>query len=80
MGLDELNTSKQAKIQKILPNCNNKDDSSFQQRLYDMGIIPGEKIKMLIKTPLGGPLLVRVMGSNLCLRRDLANTIRLEGV
>ena len=51
MGLNELNTSKQAKIQKILPNYNNKDDSSFQQRLYDMGIIPGEKIKMLIKTP-----------------------------
>jgi len=44
------------------------------KRLVDMGLVPGTKIKILRKAPLG-PIEIEVKGSKLALGRGLATKI-----
>ena len=47
------------------------------QRLREMGLLPGTKIKLLRWAPLGDPVEIKVRGYNLSLRRRQADHIEV---
>jgi len=50
----------------------------IRQRLLDMGILPGIKIKMERKAPGGDPVWIKVARYQLSLRREEAETVLIE--
>jgi ferrous iron transport protein A len=48
------------------------------ERLLDLGFTPGEEIVVTQSAPLGEPLIVRVRGTLLALRRREASWIRVD--
>jgi Fe2+ transport system protein FeoA len=43
-------------------------------RLREMGLVPGAKVEMIRRAPLGEPIEIRVRGSNIAMRnRDAAH-------
>jgi len=47
-------------------------------RLREMGLLPGTKVRLVRKAPLGDPLEISVRGYNLSLRGTEAASIRVE--
>ncbi|MGN1316495.1 MAG: ferrous iron transport protein A [Acutalibacteraceae bacterium] len=54
---------------------------SLKQRLYDIGLVPGSKIKVVHQSPAGNPRAYLVKGAVIALRNcDAQNiTVRVEG-
>ncbi len=52
----------------------------MKNRLMDFGFIEGTRVQMLCSAPLGDPVLVRVFGASLALRRSEAEAIELNGI
>ncbi|MCC6024622.1 MAG: ferrous iron transport protein A [Thaumarchaeota archaeon] len=48
------------------------------KRLADLGILPGARIKVVRKAPLGGPIEIEVHGSRFMIGRGLASRIIVE--
>jgi ferrous iron transport protein A len=75
MNLAMLKPGQQGKILKL--------DSSLgaiRRRMMDMGVLPGELIKVEKVAPLGNPIEVTVRGYNLSLRKEEAKGIEIEVV
>jgi len=53
-------------------------DDALARRLGDMGLLPGTTVELLARAPLGDPLLFRLRGYRLALRRDEAARVRVE--
>jgi Fe2+ transport system protein FeoA len=53
---------------------------SLRQRFMDLGLFEGARVEMLCSAPLGDPILVRVMGTMLALRRSEAATIGIDEI
>ena len=73
MNLSNLKPGEQGRILKL--------DSSIgpiRRRLMDMGVIPGEIIKVEKVAPMGDPIEVTIKGYNLSLRKGEARGIELE--
>lgn len=73
MNLSNLKPGQQGKILKL--------DSSIgpiRRRLMDMGVIPGELIKVEKIAPMGDPIEVSVKGYNLSLRKGEAKGIEIK--
>lgn len=51
---------------------------SLKQRLYDIGLVPGTKIKVVHQSPAGNPKAYLVRGSVIALRNDDAEKIRVR--
>ncbi len=51
------------------------DDSKFNLRLAEMGVIPGTKVRLVKKAPFGGPVQVKINDNYLILRKEDANRI-----
>ena len=51
------------------------DNSRLQSRLVEMGVLPGEKIRLIKKTPFKGPLEVKIRSYYLSLRWQDADQI-----
>ncbi|MQA83376.1 MAG: ferrous iron transport protein A [Streptosporangiales bacterium] len=49
-----------------------------RRRLMDLGLLPGTKIRVHMKSPLGDPTAYLVRGSVVALRRSQARHIRIE--
>jgi ferrous iron transport protein A len=49
-----------------------------KRRLMDMGILPGQQVRVEKVAPLGDPIDVRVKGYELTLRKDEAERIDVE--
>ncbi|MFT4022411.1 MAG: FeoA family protein [Flavihumibacter sp.] len=47
-------------------------------KLMEMGCVPGEKVRVEQKAPLGDPIAITVAGYNLSLRIDEADNIFVE--
>ncbi|MBI5858326.1 MAG: ferrous iron transport protein A [Sphingobacteriales bacterium] len=69
--LSDLKPGEQGTIREF------KDNDIFL-KLMEMGCVPGEKIVMENKAPLGDPLSVNVAGYHLSLRLDEAEKIIVE--
>jgi len=75
MNLSNLKPGQQGTILKL--------DSSIgpiRRRLMDMGVIPGELIKVEKIAPMGDPIEVSVKGYNLSLRKGEAKGIEVQEV
>lgn len=70
--LEELNPGKKGKVIKIT-GC-----EDIRQKLYDLGIIPGEVVEVLQDAPFGGPIKIKVHDYCLALRRKEASCIFVE--
>ncbi len=55
-------------------------DERLQQRLLELGVLPGIELKVVRTAPLGDPLEVQVMGYSLSLRRSEAEVVRIEAL
>ncbi|MGD9327439.1 MAG: FeoA family protein [Cyclobacteriaceae bacterium] len=53
-------------------------NSSLTLKLLEMGFLPGSKVKLNFKAPLGDPLSIRVSGYNVSIRLDEAAMIILQ--
>ncbi|MDD2501537.1 MAG: FeoA family protein [Geobacter sp.] len=73
MNLSSLKPGQQGKILKL--------DSSIgpiRRRLMDMGVIPGETVKVEKVAPMGDPIEITVKSYNLSLRKNEAKGIEIE--
>jgi len=55
-------------------------DSELKNRLLAHGIVPGTKIKVLKKAPLGCPIIISLLGFSLSLRLSEASVIRVTEI
>lgn len=49
-------------------------------RLADLGFLPGTRVRILRRAPLGDPRVYEIRGIRLCLRRREAGTVRVRRV
>lgn len=74
MKLSELNPGDRAIIAEIgqltLPQ-------TVKRKLLSMGITPNTRFSMVRKAPMGTGVELNLRGSNLCMRRDLADIIEV---
>jgi ferrous iron transport protein A len=72
--LDTLQIDKTAKIKGLIPN---ESTDLLTGKLTDMGIYPGQEIKVLYKAPFGDPIAVDVEGYVLSLRKYEASLVEI---
>lgn len=72
MTLNNIPLNKEVIIKNIT------DNNSTLNRLMEMGLIPGEKIKIIQIAPMGDPIEILVMGYKLCIRKKEASYIEVE--
>ena len=72
MKLSECEPSREYLIVSL--NCSNKTLSY----LSSLGIIPGNKIKVIRKSPFNDPIEIEIFDYNLCIRGNLADLITVE--
>jgi ferrous iron transport protein A len=53
-------------------------DPALVQRLYEMGLLEGERVELVARAPLGDPLEIRFGNSRLSLRRSEAAGITVQ--
>ena len=53
-------------------------DPAVRERLAELGLTPGQTVRMLRRAPLGDPLEVLVRGYRLAVRKDEAAAIEVE--
>lgn len=75
MNLAMLKPGEQGKILKLDTSL-----GAIRRRMMDMGVLPGELIKVEKVAPLGNPIEVTVKGYNLSLRKEEAKGIEIEVV
>ncbi len=69
--LSELKIGEQAKILQI-------NDESLIFRLMELGLLPGEVVKLQYIAPLGDPIAITVANYQLSLRKSDAENILVE--
>ena len=55
-------------------------DDSFANQLLEMGCIPGAVVEVLAYAPLGDPIMIRVSGYKLSIRKKEARAISVQSV
>jgi Fe2+ transport system protein FeoA len=53
-------------------------EGKLRRRIFDMGVTPGAKVKLIKKAPLGDPLEINIRGYELTLRKIEADIVTLE--
>ena len=48
--------------------------------LLEMGCLPGKEVRLLQVAPLNDPLYIKVNGSHLAIRKEMANRIKISKV
>lgn len=72
MRLDTLETGRKVRVISI------NRRAGAEQRLLEMGIVPGAEIELLAKHPLRGPVIVKLNNTRIALGRHLASSIEVE--
>jgi len=72
LGLHELPRGVPAVIEAVATN------GPLAQRLADLGFLPGTRVAMIRRAPLGDPTVYEIRGTQLCLRRSEAAGIRVR--
>jgi Fe2+ transport system protein FeoA len=60
----------------IVRSVEGRDD--FRRRLAHLGFLPGTRVHLVRRAPLGGPIEVRIRGYHLALRRRDARHVLIE--
>jgi ferrous iron transport protein A len=53
-------------------------DPAVRERLAELGLTPGQAVRLLRRAPLGDPLEILVRGYRLAVRRDEADAVEVE--
>ena len=53
-------------------------DGAVSRRMADMGLVPGRRLTLIRRAPLGDPIDISLMGYHLTLRRTEANRVIVE--
>ncbi len=53
-------------------------DAAIEQRLAELGVIPGVEVELVRLAPLGDPMEFELMGYRLSLRRSEAEAVAVE--
>jgi Fe2+ transport system protein FeoA len=53
-------------------------DAALEQRILEMGLIPGAVVKVIREAVLRDPIEIKLMGYNLSLRRSEAKCVEIE--
>ena len=69
MDLADLNVGETAYVSDVV------GASAFKERILEMGLVPGQKVKVERKAPLGDPIVIRVQGYQLGLRKNQARAV-----
>ena len=70
-GLDTLPAGQVATIVGF------ETDDVITRRMFDLGFTPGQQVERLRRAPMGDPLMFRVGGIEIVLRRSEANRIQV---
>lgn len=73
MNLSNLKPGEQGRILKLESTI-----GPIRRRLMDMGVIPGEMVKVEKVAPMGDPIEITVKGYSLSLRKGEARGIEIE--
>ena len=71
MSLDSLASGEEGKVLQV------GGQGAVRQRILDMGILPGVRVRMERRAPTGDPIWIRVQGFQLSLRLREAESIQL---
>ena len=52
----------------------------LEARLRQLGLVPGDSLRILRQAPLGGPLLVEINGRSIALGRGVAARVEVEEI
>ncbi len=69
MTLDSLTPRSPALVQGFV------DGSEFSISLMELGVVPGTRVEVIRRAPLGDPLEIDVTGARLAIRRSVAASI-----
>jgi len=50
----------------------------ISRRLMEMGMVPGVSVRLIKSAPFGDPIEVRILGYNLAIRRNEADSVEVE--
>lgn len=75
MNLSNLRTGEQGRITRLESTI-----GPIRRRLMDMGVIPGELVKVGKVAPMGDPIEVTIKGYSLSLRKGESRGIEVEVV
>jgi len=73
MTLHQAKPGSTARIRRL------SGDPATRERLAELGLTPGQEVRLLRRAPLGDPMEVLVRGYRLAVRRDEAESIVVEG-
>jgi Fe2+ transport system protein FeoA len=74
IGLDELPVGATAEVQSLSANLN----GPARRRLLDLGILPGTRILVEMRSPSGDPTAYRIRNALIALRAEQAHDIRVR--
>lgn len=63
-----------ARVVRLAPSCRGME----RARLLDLGIVPGTWIEAQFRGPLGDPVVYRIRGASIALRREQADKVLVE--
>jgi ferrous iron transport protein A len=80
LNKEMANSSKKLSLLKKGEKCivDSYMDENMQQKMLDMGCLPGEVITIDRFAPLGCPIAISVAGTVLCIRKDEAENILVK--
>lgn len=71
-ALAELEPGASARIESV------DGSSPVGRRLRDLGFVPGTRVSVVRRAPLGDPVVYELRGMRLCLRRSEAQRVRVQ--
>lgn len=74
LSLDTMNIGETAIIEEI------NSVGSIRRRFLDIGIIPGSKIKCVLKSPTNNPVAYLIKGAVIAIRNEDASAIMVKDV
>jgi Fe2+ transport system protein A len=74
MRLSECMPGEKGKVVDLMVSA------TYEKRLLDLGLLPGTEVQVVRRAPLGGPIVVRVRGYQVCIRRAEAQHIEIDAV
>lgn len=72
MKLNELKRGEQAVVAAV------EGEPAFRERLMAMGFLQGERVEMVRRAPMGDPVIYRIMGYEVSLRRHEAEMVSCQ--
>ncbi|MDQ2758647.1 MAG: ferrous iron transport protein A [Actinomycetota bacterium] len=75
-GLESLGDLRPGDTATIASVCAGTDPASAR-RLFDLGFAPGSEVSLLRRAPMADPMIFRVAGYDIALRRAQAQCVRI---